>query len=104
MTAHFAIIGSGPSGMYAADALLEGNPDCRIDVYDRLPAPFGLIRYGVAPDHYKTKNTARQFARTLDLPNVRFFGNVEVGRDITLDELKGAYDAVILAIGAYNDR
>ena len=104
MTAHFAIIGSGPSGMYAADALLEGNPGCRIDVYDRLPVPFGLIRYGVAPDHYKTKNTARQFARTLDLPNVRFFGNVEIGRDVTLDELKNSYDAVILAIGAYNDR
>lgn len=104
MTAHFAIIGSGPSGMYAADALLEGIPDCHIDVYDRLPVPFGLIRYGVAPDHYKTKNTARQFARTLDLPNVRFFGNVEIGRDISLDELKIFYDSVILAIGAYNDR
>jgi ferredoxin--NADP+ reductase len=104
MTAHYAIIGSGPSGMYAADALLEAVPGCRVDVYDRLPAPFGLIRYGVAPDHYKTKNTARQFARTLDLPNVRFFGNVDIGRDIGLDELKTFYDAVILAIGAYNDR
>lgn len=104
MTAHYAIIGSGPSGMYAADALLEGVPGCHVDVFDRLPVPFGLIRYGVAPDHYKTKNTARQFARTLDLPTVRFFGNVEVGRDISLDELKTFYDGVVLAIGAYNDR
>ena len=84
MTAHFAIIGSGPSGMYAADALLEGIPDCHIDVYDRLPVPFGLIRYGVTPDHFKTKNTARQFARTLDLANVHFFGNVEIGRDTVI--------------------
>jgi ferredoxin--NADP+ reductase len=104
MTAHFAIVGSGPSGMYAADALLEGVPDARVDVYDRMPAPFGLIRYGVAPDHYKTKNTARQFARTLESGQVRFFGNVEVGRDVSLDELKANYDAVVLAIGAYNDR
>ena len=104
MTPHFAIVGSGPSGMYAADALIEGVPGCRVDVYDRMPAPFGLIRYGVAPDHYKTKNTARQFARTLDLDTVRFIGNVTVGRDVTIDELKANYDAVVLAIGAYNDR
>jgi len=104
MTAQFAIVGSGPGGMYAADALLKQLPDCRIDVYERFPAPFGLIRYGVAPDHFKTRNTARQFIRTLELDNVTYFGNVEVGRDVTLEELERHYDAVIIAVGAYNDR
>jgi ferredoxin--NADP+ reductase len=90
--------------MYSADALLKGIPGCKVDVYDRLPTPFGLIRFGVAPDHFQTKNTSRQFARTFELPDVRFFGNVEIGRDISLRELRDNYDAVILAIGAYNDR
>jgi ferredoxin--NADP+ reductase len=104
MSAKFAIVGSGPSGMYAVDALLKNHPGCAIDVIDKLPSPFGLIRAGVAPDHYKTKNTARQFARTLDLDSVRYLGNVEIGRDLSMDELTDAYDAVVLAIGAYNDR
>ena len=104
MSASFAIVGSGPSGMYAADALLKNFPDCQIDVFDKIPMPFGLIRYGVAPDHFKTKNTARQFQRTLELSQVRFIGNVEIGRDLSSYELKENYDAVIYAIGAYNDR
>ena len=104
MTARFAIVGSGPAGMYAADALLKLYEDCRIDVYERFPSPFGLIRFGVAPDHFKTRNTARQFWRTLEMEHVGFFGNVEVGRDVSLDELQENYDAVILAVGAYNDR
>ena len=93
MTEKFAIVGSGPGGMYAADALLKSFPDCEVDVFDRLPAPFGLIRYGVAPDHYATKNTARQFVRTMETANVRFFGNVEIGTALAFDELKANYDA-----------
>jgi len=104
MSASFAIVGSGPSGMYAADALLKNYPDCNIDIFDKIPMPFGLIRYGVAPDHFKTKNTARQFSRTLDLDHVRYLGNVEIGRDLSVEELKDSYDAVLYAIGAYNDR
>ncbi len=104
MSASFAIVGSGPSGMYAADALLKNFPDCQIDVFDKLPMPFGLIRYGVAPDHFKTKNTARQFSRTLDLDQVRYLGNVEIGRDLSVDELKDNYDAVLYATGMYNYR
>ncbi|MBT3989248.1 MAG: ferredoxin-NADP reductase [Rhodospirillaceae bacterium] len=104
MSASFAIVGSGPSGMYSADALLKKFPDCTVDVFDKIPMPFGLIRYGVAPDHFKTKNTARQFDRTLSLDNVRYLGNVEIGRDLSVEELKDNYDAVVYAIGAYNDR
>ena len=104
MTKSFAIVGSGPSGMYAADALLKKFPSCRICVFDKIPMPFGLIRYGVAPDHFKTKNTSRQFLRTLELEQVHYLGNVEVGRDISTDELKENFDAVVYAIGAYNDR
>ena len=100
----FAIVGSGPSGMYAADALIKNFPNSKIDVFDKIPMPFGLIRYGVAPDHFKTKNTARQFLRTLELKQVRYLGNIEIGRDIYVKELEKHYDAVIFAIGAYNDR
>ena len=100
----FAIVGSGPSGMYAADALIKNFPNSKIDVFDKIPMPFGLIRYGVAPDHFKTKNTARQFLRTLELKQVRYLGNIEIGRDIYVKELEKHYDAVIFAIGAYNDK
>ena len=104
MSAKFAIVGAGPAGMYAADALLKSVPDCRIDVFEKYPAPYGLIRYGVAPDHYKTRNTSRQYARTFEEDAVGYYGNVEIGKDITMDELKEHYDAVVLAMGAYNDR
>jgi len=104
VTARFAIVGSGPSGMYAVDALLKGVPGSRVDVFDRVPTPFGLIRFGVAPDHYKTRNTARQFARTFELDDVRYLGNVEIGRDLSIIELQDNYDAVVLAIGSYHDR
>ena len=66
--------------MYAADALLESLPDCHVDVLKSIPAPYGLIRYGVAPDHYKTRNTSRQFARTFDEAAVGYYGNVEIGK------------------------
>ncbi|MDP6841035.1 MAG: ferredoxin-NADP reductase [Rhodospirillales bacterium] len=90
--------------MYAVDALLKGVPGSRVDVFDRVPTPFGLIRFGVAPDHYKTRNTARQFARTFELDDVRYLGNVEIGRDLSIIELQDNYDAVVLAIGSYHDR
>lgn len=104
MTRHFAIVGSGPSGVYAAERLARIAPDDRIDVIDRLPTPFGLIRYGVAPDHQSTKAVTRVLGRALSRDNVRFFGNVTVGRDVALDDLRHLYDAVIVATGAPKDR
>ena len=99
-----AIIGSGPAGCYVAEHLLKLLPEARLDVLEKLPVPFGLIRYGVAPDHQSTKGAARVLDRTLSRDRVRFFGNVEVGRDITLDELRAMYHAVVLATGAQRDR
>lgn len=99
-----AIIGSGPAGCYLADHLLRLIPDASVDILEKLPVPFGLIRYGVAPDHQSTKNVARVFDRVLSRDRVTFFGNVEVGRDVTLDELLSVYDAVVLATGAARDR
>ena len=99
-----AIIGSGPAGCYLADHLLRLLPDASIDVLERLPVPFGLIRYGVAPDHQGTKAIARVLDRVLARDRVHFFGNVTVGRDIHLDELMSLYDAVVLATGAESDR
>jgi len=99
-----AIIGSGPAGCYLADQLLRSLPDVSIDVLERLPVPFGLIRYGVAPDHQSTKAIARVLDRVLSRERVNFFGNVEVGRDVRLEELMSLYDAIVLAIGATRDR
>ncbi len=101
---HIAIIGSGPAGCYVADHLLRLLPDACIDILERLPVPFGLIRYGVAPDHQGTKAVARVLDRVLARDRVSFFGNVEVGRDVGLDELTSLYDAVVLATGAEHDR
>ncbi len=104
MTLSVAIVGSGPSGFYAAEALLERHSDMTIDIIERLPTPYGLIRFGVAPDHAKTKTVAKSYERTALDPRVRFFGNVEVGRDIGVAELRERYDAVIFATGAATDR
>jgi ferredoxin--NADP+ reductase len=104
MPLNVAVVGSGPSGFYTVAALLKLAPDCRIDIIERLPTPFGLIRGGVAPDHQKTKNVWRAYEKSALQPAVRFFGNVEVGRDVTIDELKGMYDAVVLAVGSPLDR
>jgi ferredoxin--NADP+ reductase len=101
---HIAIIGSGPAGCYLADQLLRIFPDASIDILERLPVPFGLIRYGVAPDHQGTKAIARVLDRVLSRDSVNFFGNVGVGRDVRLDELMSLYDAVVLATGATRDR
>ncbi|MGH7005837.1 MAG: NAD(P)-binding protein, partial [Alphaproteobacteria bacterium] len=78
-----AIVGSGPSGFYTAESALEKWPDATVDIIEKLPTPYGLIRYGVAPDHAKTKNVARNYERTALDPRVRFFGNIEVGRDVS---------------------
>lgn len=99
-----AIVGAGPSGFYAADGLLRTRPELRIDLIDRLPTPFGLVRAGVAPDHQGTKAVARQFEKLLDQPGVRFAGNVEIGRHLSWDALREAYDAVIVATGMVIDR
>ena len=104
MTHKVAIVGAGPSGFYAADGLLRANPDLRIDIVDRLPTPYGLVRAGVAPDHQGTKAVARQFDRLLANLNLRFCGNIEVGRDISWQAVRDAYDAVIVATGMVVDR
>ncbi len=104
MTVSVAIIGTGPAGFYTADALIKKGLDCTIDLIDRLPTPYGLIRFGVAPDHQTTKKVSRAFEKTALADHCRFFGNVEVGRDISLPELREMYDAVVLAVGAGHDR
>jgi NADPH-dependent glutamate synthase beta subunit-like oxidoreductase len=104
MTHRVVIVGAGPSGFYAADGLLRGNPDLHIDIIDRLPTPFGLVRAGVAPDHQGTKAIVRQFEKLLTQPDVRFCGNLEIGRDMSWDEIVTAYDAVIVATGMVIDR
>ncbi|MDP6785896.1 MAG: FAD-dependent oxidoreductase [Rhodospirillales bacterium] len=101
MSLNVAIVGSGPAGFYTAEALLKGEgAEVRIDIIDRLAAPFGLIRAGVAPDHQTTKRVAEAFERTALRDEVRYFGNVEVGGKVSLDELREIYDAVVLAVGA----
>ncbi len=99
-----AIVGSGPSGFYAVDGLSRALPGCRIDIVDRLRTPYGLVRFGVAPDHQGTKAVARQFERLALKPGIRFLGGIELGRDISLAELRAHYDAVVIAIGAAQDR
>lgn len=100
-----AIIGSGPAGYYTAEAALkQWGEDVRVDVYDSQPVPFGLIRTGVAPDHQSIKAVSRRYEATALTQNVRFLGNVMIGRDITVAELETLYDAVILATGAPLDR
>ncbi|KAB3519892.1 pyridine nucleotide-disulfide oxidoreductase [Corynebacterium sp. zg254] len=99
-----AVIGSGPAGIYASDALTKSNTDVSIDIFERMPAPFGLIRYGVAPDHPRIKGIIKSLHKVLDKPEIRLFGNINVGEDVTLDELKNYYDSVIYATGATDDR
>ena len=98
-----AIVGSGPSGFYTAEALAKSDTDCQIDIIERLPAPHGLIRYGVAPDHQTTKNVSRAFDKTAARDEVRFYGNVDVGGDLSLDDFRAMYDAVVIAIGSPED-
>lgn len=102
---HIAIVGSGPAGYYTAEAALkQWGDDVRIDVFDRLPVPFGLIRTGVAPDHQSIKAVSRRYEGVALSDNVRFIGNVAVGSDVTIAELQELYDAVVLATGAPHDK
>ena len=100
---HVAIVGSGPAGYYTAETLQKAD-DIAIDVIDRLPVPYGLIRTGVAPDHQSIKAVSRRYEGVALTDNVRFVGHVSVGTDVTIDELVALYDAVVLATGAPNDR
>src|SRR3954467_14407834 len=99
-----AVVGSGPAGFYAAGALLSAEPSAEVDMVERLPTPWGLVRLGVAPDHPKIKSVSRAFERIAERPGFRFLGNVEVGRDVMHEDLIGLYDAVIYAVGAQTDR
>jgi ferredoxin/flavodoxin---NADP+ reductase len=103
-TLRVAVIGAGPAGIYATAALLAADPPASVDVFEALPAPFGLVRYGVAPDHPKIQSVANQLAKILESPDARFFGNVEYGADLTLADLSRHYHAVVWATGAPNER
>jgi ferredoxin/flavodoxin---NADP+ reductase len=105
-----AVIGSGPAGLYTAEALVKQSAllpspvDIRVDVLDRLPTPYGLVRYGVAPDHKSIKSVANYLRRVLESPGVQFTGGVHFGTDVTREDLLGVYDAVVYATGAMRDR
>jgi ferredoxin--NADP+ reductase len=99
-----AVVGSGPAGFYAAGALLGGDVPVEVDMIERLPTPWGLVRLGVAPDHPKLKTVSKAFERIAERPGFRFLGNVEVGRDIPHEDLARLYDAVVYAVGAQTDR
>jgi len=100
-----AIVGSGPAAFFTADQLLaRSDLDVSIDMFERLPTPFGLVRFGVAPDHQKIKSVTRSFEKTARKPNLRFFGNVDVGTDLSLDDLTRHYHLICFATGAQTDR
>ena len=100
-----AVVGSGPAGFYAAGALLASDdPRVEVDMIERLPTPWGLVRLGVAPDHPNIKAVSRAFEKIASQPGFRFFGNVDVGSDVTHDELAERYDAVVYSVGAPTDR
>jgi ferredoxin--NADP+ reductase len=102
MTARAAVIGAGPSGFYAADQLLKGG--IAVDLFDALPTPYGLVRAGVAPDHPKIKSVTRMYDRTAQHADFRFFGGVEVGADVTPEDLLERYHAVVYAVGTPTDK
>lgn len=104
MPVSVAIVGAGPSGFYTAEALAKSDLDVEIDMIERLPAPFGLIRYGVAPDHQTTKNVIRAYSKTAQEDCCRFWGNVEIGRDLSMGQLREMYDAVVVSVGSALDR
>jgi ferredoxin--NADP+ reductase len=99
-----AVVGSGPAGFYAVGALLDAGLGIEVDMIERLPTPWGLVRLGVAPDHPKLKSVSRAFERIAEKPGFRFFGNVEVSRDLSHADLLELYDAVVYAFGAQTDK
>ena len=99
-----AIVGSGPSGFYAAEELLAGKIKTKVDMYDRLPTPFGLVRYGVAPDHPKIKNVVKIYEKIAGNEAFSFLGNVQIGKDLGMKDMRNFYDAIIFACGAQTDR
>src|SRR5262249_12831533 len=99
-----AVVGSGPAGFYAAAHLLAADPPAEVDLFERLPTPWGLVRLGVAPDHPNIKAVSRAFEKIAQTPGFRFFGNVDVGRDLSHDDLLSLYDAVVYSVGAQTDR
>ena len=100
-----AIVGSGPSGFYAADALFkQKGVHLRIDMFERMAMPYGLVRYGVAPDHQSIKRVVRSYEMTARDPRFRFFGNVQVGRDLPVEQLRKHFDQVVYAFGCSSDR
>lgn len=101
---HVCIVGSGPAGFYTADKLLKAHEGARIDIIDRLPTPFGLVRSGVAPDHPETKIAINQFSRVAQHNRCAFYGNVKLGSDLSLSELRDLYHVVVLAYGAESDK
>ncbi|KAH8336721.1 hypothetical protein KR059_001821 [Drosophila kikkawai] len=103
-TKRICIVGAGPAGFYAAQLLLKQLSDCVVDVVEKLPVPFGLVRFGVAPDHPEVKNVINTFTKTAEHPRLRYFGNVSLGTDLSLKELRERYHAVLLTYGADQDR
>lgn len=99
-----AVVGSGPSGFYAAAALLQSDKSVAVDMLERLPAPYGLVRYGVAPDHPKIKNVIKIYEKTAEKASFSFLGNVIVGKDVSVEELKLFYDVLVFSCGAERDR
>lgn len=100
-----AVIGAGPAGFYATEALLKGLGDAvSVDLIERLPTPYGLVRFGVAPDHQKIKSVTRLYDRTLADPRVRYLGNVEFGKHLTIEDLRRHYHAVVVTVGSPTDR
>lgn len=100
-----AIIGAGPAGFYAAERLFkEKNIQIEVDIYDRLPTPYGLVRAGVAPDHQKIKSVTKLFDRVAARPDCHFFGNVEIGKDVSVEDLRRFYHAIIFCVGAQTDK
>ncbi|MGZ4388028.1 MAG: FAD-dependent oxidoreductase [Gaiellaceae bacterium] len=104
MALRVAVVGSGPAGFYAAGALLAADPPVEVDMIERLPTPWGLVRLGVAPDHPNIKAVSRAFEKIAARPGFRFLGNVELGRDLRHEDLLRLYDAVVYAVGAQSDR
>ena len=100
-----AVVGAGPSGFYAVDALLRRKDVLiEVDTFDRLPVPYGLVRFGVAPDHQNIKAIIKGYEKIATNPRFRFFGNIQFGRDINLENLQAHYDQIIFAVGAETDR